>query len=88
LARDHADHITFIGVGGLDGMDRLERFVDTHDLHHFPHAATEDGGLYVHFDLTYHPAWVLLDPDGEIVLRGVRPSMAQVEDALDALAGG
>lgn len=87
MAREYDGQVTFVGVGGFDGMDQLQGFVDEHDLHHFPHAASEDGELLVRFDLSYHPAWVLIDRDGRVVLRGVRPSQAHVRDALDELAG-
>jgi hypothetical protein len=86
LARDYEGRVTFVGVGAFDSIDRLQAFVDEHDLHHFPHAVSEDGALFVRVDLSYHPAWGLLDADGEVVLRGVRPSLPDVRDALDALA--
>lgn len=88
MARLYEDRISFIGVGGFDSVDRLQRFVDEHDLHHFPHVATEDGDLYVRFEVSYHPAWILLDPDGEVVMRSVRPSQDEVEAALEAMADG
>ena len=78
--------MAFVSVAGFDDVDSMQDFVDEHDLHHLPHAVTEDGELFVRFDLRYHPAWVLLDADGETVLRGVRPSLEEVRAALDALA--
>jgi hypothetical protein len=88
LARDYENRIAFVGVGAFDNIDRLRAFVDQHGLHHFPQAVSEDGALFVRFNLSYHPAWVLLDPDGEVVLHGVRPSMTEVVATLDALADG
>jgi hypothetical protein len=88
LARDYENRIAFIGVGAFDTIDRLRAFVDQHNLHHFPQAVSEDGALFVHFNLSYQPAWVLLDADGEVVLHGVRPSKTEVLTTLDALADG
>jgi hypothetical protein len=86
LARDHEEKIRFIGVAGLDGMAQMEGFVATHELGHFPHAATEDGELWVRFGISYQPAWIVLDADGETVLKGVRPSLDDVRAALDEVA--
>jgi hypothetical protein len=86
LARDYEDRVAFIGVAGLDSMAEMEDFVATHDLHHFPHAATEDGELWVRFDISYQPAWIIADAKGEVVLHGARPSLDAVRDALDEVA--
>lgn len=76
----------FLGVAGFDRVDAMQTFIDTHDLHHMPHAATEDGALFGHFGLNYQPAWVLLDAQGSVVFRAARPSMSAVRDELEALA--
>lgn len=86
MARDHDGQLQIIGVAGLDSADRMAAFVDTHDLHHVPHAMTEDGALWVDFDISYQPAWIILDADGEVVLRGVRPSFDEVLATLDDVA--
>jgi thiol-disulfide isomerase/thioredoxin len=88
LAHEYGDTVRFIGVAGLDDLGEMEDFVATHDVGHFPHAATEDGELWVHFDVSYQPAWIILDADGEVVLSGVRPSLDAVRDALDEVSSG
>jgi len=78
--------VRFLGVAGFDRVAAMRTFVDTHGLHHLPHAVTEDGALFGHFDLNYQPAWVLLDEQGSVVFRAARPSMSTVRDELEALA--
>jgi thiol-disulfide isomerase/thioredoxin len=86
LAHEYGDVVRFIGVAGLDDMTEMEAFVETHDVGHFPHAATEDGELWVRFGVSSQPAWIVLDADGEVVLSGIRPSLDAVRDALDEVS--
>lgn len=88
LAHEYGDTVRFIGVAGLDDLGEMEDFVATHDVDHFPHAATEDGELWVRFGVSYQPAWIILDADGEVALSRVRPSLDAVRDALDEVSSG
>lgn len=86
LAHQYQGEVAVLGVGGLDEVGEIEAFVDRYELHHMTHAVTEDGELFSRFDILGQPAWVLIDADGEIVLRAVRPSMDDVRAGLDGLA--
>lgn len=73
-------------MAGHDTVAAMQDFVDEHELGHFPHVASEDGSLWTRFEVPYQPAWIVLDADGEVVLRAVRPSEQEVRDALDQAA--
>jgi hypothetical protein len=88
LARTYEDRVAFVGVAAFDEVDAMQEFVDRHDLDHIPHAVSEDGELFVHFGVSYQPAWVLLDAEGEVALRATRPSADDVVETLDGLADG
>lgn len=72
-----------MGMAGHDTVDEMQAFVNQYDLGFFPHVASEDGSLWQRFEVPYQPAWVVLDADGEVVLRAVRPSEQELRDALD-----
>lgn len=86
MARRYDGQVTFIGVAGHDTVGRMQEFVERHDVGHFPHAATEDGSLWARWEVAYQPAFVLIDPEGEIVFKEVRPDLADLEAELEALA--
>lgn len=88
MARQFDGDIRFVGMAGHDSVEAMQEFVDEHGLDHFPHVVSEDGSLWQRFEIAYQPAWVVLDADGEVVLRETRPDEQQLQDTLDEIAQG
>jgi hypothetical protein len=88
LAQQLDETIQFVGMAGHDSVDEMQAFVDEHGLGDFPHVVSQDGSLWQRFEIPYQPGWVVLDADGNVVLRSVRPDEQQLRDALDQVAQG
>lgn len=88
MARQLDGDIRFVGMAGHDSVQAMQEFVNEHELDHFPHVVSEDGSLWQRFEIPYQPAWVVLDADGEVLLRETRPDEQQLQDALDEITQG
>lgn len=88
MTRQFDGEIRFVGMAGHDSVEAMQEFVDEHELDRFPHVVSEDGSLWQRFEIAYQPAWVVLDADGDVVLRESRPDEQQLHDTLDKIAQG
>ena len=64
VARRYEDEVQFVGFGSRDSAGALQDFVDEHELHSFPHAADEAGGLRAQLGVVGQPTWIFVDADG------------------------
>jgi hypothetical protein len=88
LAREHGDEIEFLGVGWIGTEESMSDFVDEFGLGSFDHVNDGDQRLFAHFGVPYQPAWVFIDPNGEMVrILGAIPE-DELETILDDLARG
>lgn len=51
---------------GRDDTGPMQEFVARHGLEGMPHAVDVDGRLWARYGVSYQPAWVFIDEDGDI----------------------
>ena len=78
LAEEYAEAVSVIGVGSLDSGDAIASFGE--DVDGLTHLSDPDGQLYQRFGITEQSSFVVLDAEGNEVLR-----TGYADD--DALAG-
>lgn len=62
----HGDDITFVGIAGHDSDDAHRAFVAEHGLEDMLHLVDDDGSLWAQYGVSYQPAWVFIDDDGDV----------------------
>lgn len=66
----------------------MSDFIDELGLGSFDHVNDADQRLFAHFGVPYQPAWVFVDPSGDMVrVLGAIPE-PELESILDDLAEG
>lgn len=60
------DEITFVGIAGHDTDDAHRAFVEEHGLDRMVVLVDDDGSLWAQYDVSYQPAWVFVNQDGEV----------------------
>ena len=60
------DEVAIVGVAGHDTDAAHRAFVEEHGLGGMIHLVDDDGSLWAQYDVTYQPAWVLVDDDGHV----------------------
>ncbi len=63
-----ADSVTVVGIAGRDELDAMRDFVTETGTGGFAHLADLDGALWQEFGVSYQPAYVFIDADGEQTL--------------------
>ena len=57
--------MTFVGIPGRSSDADYTKFVNGFGLTHFDNAIDTDGQIWAAFGVSYQPAWVFIDADGE-----------------------
>lgn len=73
LAETYGDEVQVVGVGGLDDAEAISRMAED-DIAGITHLVDESGDVWQHFGMTQQSTFVVLDPDGEVVLEGAVPA--------------
>ena len=60
------DEVTFVGVAGHDTDEAHRAFVEEHGLDRMLTLVDDDGSLWAQYDVSYQPAWVFVNQDGEV----------------------
>ncbi len=60
------DEVTIVGIAGHDTDDAHRAFVAEHGLEQMLQLVDDDGSLWAQYDVSYQPAWVLIDEDGHV----------------------
>lgn len=74
-------------MAGRDDVDEHRAFIDRHDLV-FDHTVDPDGALWGRFGISYQPAWVFVNDDGEATLVPGSLGEEGLRAQLDALVAG
>lgn len=67
-AAEFGDRVSIIGVPGHDSDDAHAAFVEEHGLADLVHAIDDDGSLWAQYGISYQPAWVFINQDGEMTV--------------------
>ncbi len=67
-AAQFGDRVSIIGVPGHDSDDAHAAFVAEHGLDDLVHAIDDDGSLWARYGISYQPAWVFINQDGEVTV--------------------
>ena len=62
---DLPDDVTIIGVAGRDDVEPMREFVAEHGLQDMTHVVDVDGSVWASYGISYQPAWVFIDEDGD-----------------------
>lgn len=58
------DDVRVVGVAGRDDVGPMEEFVARHGLEDITHVVDADGSIWGSYGISYQPAWVFVEPDG------------------------
>jgi peroxiredoxin len=78
------DEVTFVGVAGHDTDEAHRAFVEEHGLDRMVTLVDDDGSLWAQYDVSYQPAWVFVNQDGEVT-RVAGGLYEDLDDRLQAL---
>lgn len=67
LAEEYGDRLTVLGIGSLDSADAIAGFVD--EAPGVTHLSDPDGELWTRFGIAEQSSFVVLDAEGDEVLR-------------------
>lgn len=67
LVEEYGDRLTVLGIGSLDSADAIAGFVD--EAPGVTHLSDPDGELWTRFGIAEQSSFVVLDADGDEVLR-------------------
>ena len=62
---DLPDDVTVVGVAGRDDVGPMREFVAEHGLQGMTHVVDDDGAVWASYGISYQPAWVFIDGDGD-----------------------
>ena len=63
----------------------MEEFVARHGLEGTPQAVDEDGTLWARYGVSYQPAWVFIDEDGDVEVHAGGLYGDAIGEAIEAL---
>lgn len=61
---DLPEDVTLVGVAGRDEVGPMRDFVAEHGLERMTHVVDGDGSVWASYGISYQPAWVFIDGDG------------------------
>ncbi len=85
LAETYGDEVAFVGVGSLSDSDAIKTFAD--DVPGPTQLSDPDGELYQRFGISEQSSFVVLDADGQEVLRTGYADDDALADTVAGLAG-
>ncbi|WP_211357295.1 TlpA family protein disulfide reductase [Nocardioides rubriscoriae] len=85
LAETYGDQVAFVGVGSLSDSDAIKTFAD--DVPGPTQLSDPDGALYQRFGISEQSSFVVLDADGQEVLRTGYADDDALADTVADLAG-
>ena len=62
---DLPDDVTIVGVAGRDDVGPMQEFIAEHGLQDMTHVVDADGAVWASYGISYQPAWVFIDAEGE-----------------------
>ena len=80
--------VTVIGVAGRDEVGPMRDFIAEHGLQDMTHVVDADGSVWSSYGISYQPAWVFIDTDGQASVAAGALGYDGIFAGLDEAFGG